>query len=32
LSGKPIPGTYSNTVDKPDSYFTSEGMARGGVR
>ncbi len=32
LSGKPIPGTYRNDVDLPDNYFTSEGMARGGVR
>ncbi len=32
LSGKPIPGTYRNSVDQPDSYFSSEGMARGGVR
>lgn len=32
LSNKPIPGKFQNKVDKPDSYFTSEGMARGGVR
>jgi len=32
LSGKPIPGKYKNGVDKPDKYFTPEGMARGGVR
>jgi hypothetical protein len=32
LSGKPIPGTYRNSVDQPDAYFTSEGMGRGGVR
>jgi len=32
LSNKPIPGTFQNKVDKPDKYFTSEGMARGGVR
>jgi hypothetical protein len=32
LSGKPIPGKYQNGVDKDEKYFTSEGMARGGVR
>jgi hypothetical protein len=32
LSGKPIPGKFKNGVDKPEKYFTSEGMARGGVR
>lgn len=32
LSGKPIPGKFKNGVDKPDNFFTSEGMARGGVR
>jgi hypothetical protein len=32
LSGKPIPGKFKNGVDRPDKYFTSEGMARGGVR
>ncbi len=32
LSGKPVPGTYTNTVDLPEKYFSSDGMARGGVR
>jgi Protein of unknown function (DUF1329) len=32
LSNKPIPGKFQNKVDEPASYFTSEGMARGGVR
>jgi hypothetical protein len=32
LSNKPIPGKFRNTVDVPANYFTSEGMARGGVR
>ncbi|MCB1688734.1 MAG: DUF1329 domain-containing protein [Halioglobus sp.] len=32
LSGKPIPGTYTNNVELPDTYFSSKGMARGGVR
>ncbi len=32
LSNKPIPGKYQNKVDKPDNYFTPEGMARGGIR
>jgi hypothetical protein len=32
LSNKPIPGKFQNTVDVPNGYFTSEGMARGGVR
>jgi hypothetical protein len=29
---KPIPGGFKNGVDKPDNYFTSEGMAKSGVR
>lgn len=29
---KPIPGGFKNGVTQPDNYFTSEGMARGGVR
>ena len=32
LSGKPTPGKFKNGVDKGDKYFTSDGMARGGVR
>jgi len=32
LSGKPIPGKFHNGVNKPENYFTPEGMARGGVR
>lgn len=32
LSGKPIPGKFKNGVTENDNYFTSEGMARGGVR
>jgi hypothetical protein len=32
LSGKPVPGTYSNNVDLPGKYFSADGMARGGVR
>ena len=32
INTKPIPGKYKNGVDKKDSYFTSKGMARGGVR
>ena len=32
LSGKPIPGKYQNGVTRGDKYFTSKGMARGGVR
>jgi hypothetical protein len=32
LSNKPIPGEYENKVDQPESYFTPEGMARGGIR
>ena len=31
LSNKPIPGKYQNKVDKPDAYFSPEGMARGGT-
>jgi hypothetical protein len=29
---KPIPGKFKNGVTQKDNYFTSEGMARGGVR
>jgi hypothetical protein len=32
LNGKPIPGKYSNSVDKGDKYFTPKGMARSGIR
>jgi hypothetical protein len=32
LNGKLIPGRYKSTVEQPDMYFTSKGMARGGVR
>lgn len=32
LNGKPIPGKFSNGVDKGSKYFTPKGLARGGVR
>lgn len=32
LSGKPVPGTYTNNIELPEKYFSSDGMARGGVR
>ncbi len=32
INTKPIPGKYKNGVDKDDRFFTSKGMARGGVR
>jgi len=32
LSGKPIPGKFKNGVTQGEKYFTSKGMARGGVR
>jgi hypothetical protein len=32
LNGKPIPGKFRNGVEQSEKYFTSEGMARGGVR
>lgn len=32
LNTKPIPGKYRNGVREPDQYFTSRGMARGGIR
>lgn len=32
INTKPIPGKYKNDVSKRASYFTSKGMARGGIR
>ena len=32
LNSKPIPGKFRNGVTKSDKYFTSKGLARGGVR
>jgi Protein of unknown function (DUF1329) len=32
IINKPMPGKYKNGVTEPDDYFTSKGMARGGVR
>ena len=32
LNSKPIPGKFRNGVTQSDKYFTSKGLARGGVR
>jgi hypothetical protein len=32
LNTKPAPGKYKNGVSEGDKYFTSKGMARGGIR
>lgn len=32
INSKPIPGTYRNTHDASEQYFTAQGMARTGIR
>jgi hypothetical protein len=32
LTGKPVPGTLKTAHDKPVSFFSPQGMARGGIR